>query len=71
MINACIYDKDGEVFATYSRDAAHSDFSPPPAQAQASAIVRNNMVLFQPITLNGESIGTIFIEADLIDLVSG
>ncbi len=26
------------------------------------------MVLFQPITLNGESIGTIFIEADLTDL---
>src|ERR1035438_5799338 len=26
------------------------------------------MVLFQPITLNGKSIGTIFIEADLTDL---
>jgi hypothetical protein len=31
-------------------------------------IVKHNMVLFQPITLNGESIGTIFIEADLTDL---
>ena len=68
VINACIYTKDGRVFASYSRDAADSDFSPPPAQAQSTAIVKHNMVLFQPITLNGKSIGTIFIEADLTDL---
>jgi len=68
VINACIYDKDGRVFATYSRDAAHSEFSPPPAQTQAAVIVNRNMVLFQPITLKGELIGTIFIEADLTDL---
>ena len=53
VTNACIYDKDGKVFASYSRDAAHGDFSPPPAQAQSTAIVGDNMVLFQPITLNG------------------
>jgi two-component system sensor histidine kinase/response regulator len=68
VIHACIYNKDGRVFATYSRDAVRSDFSPPPAQTQAAAIVGRNMILFQPITLNGESIGTIFIEADLTDL---
>src|SRR5580704_9484332 len=66
--HACIYDKAGRVFATYNRDAAQSDFSPPPVQNQASTTVRNKMVLFQPIILNGESIGTIFIEADLRDL---
>src|SRR6202049_5045292 len=65
---ACIYDKNGRVFATYSRNSAFSDFSPPPAQTQTSAIVRQNMVIFQPITLNDESIGTIFIEANLTDL---
>ena len=68
VTNACIYNKDGQVFASYSRDAAHNDFSPPPAQTQSTAIVGKNMVLFQPITLNGKSIGTIFIEADLLDL---
>ena len=31
-------------------------------------MVAQNMTLFQPITLGGESIGTIFIEADLEDL---
>src|SRR6202162_3565160 len=51
--NALIYNEDGRVFASYSRDAARSDFIPPPAQAQATAIIKQNMVLFQPITLNG------------------
>ena len=68
VMRACIYDKDGRVFAKYSRDADQSDFSPPPAQTRATGIVGRNMVLFQPITLNRESIGTIFIEADLTDL---
>src|SRR6202158_272566 len=68
VTHACIYNKDGKVFASYSRDAAHNDFSPPPVQVQSTAIVGENMVLFQPITLNGKSIGTIFIEADLLDL---
>src|ERR1700680_445899 len=44
VIHACIYDTQGRVFASYSRDAVYSDFSPPPVQAQATAIVKNNMV---------------------------
>jgi PAS domain S-box-containing protein len=68
VINACIYDKDGRVLATYGRDAANSEFSPPAAQPQATSIVGHNMVLFQPVTLHDESIGAIFIEADLKDL---
>jgi PAS domain S-box-containing protein len=68
VINACIYKKDGQVFASYSRDAAHGDFSAPAPQTQSTAIVKDHMLLFQPIILNGNSIGTIFIEADLTDL---
>src|ERR1700726_727116 len=48
VINACIYDKDGRVFAIYSRGAAHGDFTPPPVQIQATAIGKHGMVLFQP-----------------------
>ena len=68
VIDACIYDQDGRVFASYRRDAAQGDFIPPPAQAQSTAIVNDRMILFQPITVNGNSIGTIFMEADLADL---
>ncbi len=66
VIYACIYSKDGKVFASYSRDAAHSDFSPPAAQAQSTAIVKDHMVSFQPITLNGNFIGTIFMDWELV-----
>jgi two-component system sensor histidine kinase/response regulator len=65
--NACIYDSDGKVFAKYSRDRTLG-FSPPPAQGPGSAIVARHMVLFQDIVLNGDSIGTIYLEADLRDL---
>jgi PAS domain S-box-containing protein len=39
-------------------------------QAQFTAVLNNHMVLFQPITLNGKSIGTIYLEADLKDLTT-
>jgi len=68
VIGACIYDQEKRIFASYSRDAAARDFPCPPAQAQVPAVSNHNMVLFQPITLNGQAIGTIFIEADLRDL---
>jgi two-component system sensor histidine kinase/response regulator len=68
VIHACTYDKAGRVFATYSRDTTPSDFSPPAARARPPGIVGGNMILVQPIILNGESIGAIFIEADLTDL---
>jgi PAS domain S-box-containing protein len=69
VIKACTYNKDGGLFASYNRDAAQqTDCSRSPLEAQASATARGNMVLLQAITLNGETIGTIVIEEDLVDL---
>ena len=68
VIHACIYDKRGRVFASYSRDAADNGFSPPQVRDERTTMVGGDMDLFQPITLNGEFIGTIFLEADLVDL---
>jgi len=68
VINACIYDSDGKVFAKYRRDATPVEFSPPPAQGEGSTVVAGHMALFQNIVLNGKPIGTIYIEADLKDL---
>ena len=68
VINACIYDSDGKVFAKYSRDATTVGFSPPPVQGNGTTVIARHMVLFQNIVLKGDSIGTIYIEADLGDL---
>jgi PAS domain S-box-containing protein len=68
VISACIYNKDGRVFATYSRDMMHGEFLPPAMRSDAISIGRDKMLIFQPIMLSGESIGTILIVADLRDL---
>src|SRR6202165_2425895 len=68
VINACIYDSDGKVFAKYSRDATTVGFSPPPVQGNGTTVIARHMVLFQNIVLKGDSIGTLYIEADLGDL---
>jgi len=65
---ACIYDSDGNVFAKYSRDPTEAGSCPPPGQGAGSTVVARHMVLFHSIVLNGDSIGTIYIAADLVDL---
>src|SRR5579859_6517411 len=57
VIHACIYDSDGKVFATYSRDPTPAGYSPPPARQIGSEIVGKNMLVFQNIVLSGDSIG--------------
>ncbi|PYY19294.1 MAG: hypothetical protein DMG62_24755, partial [Acidobacteria bacterium] len=62
VVNACIYDSDGTVFAKYSRSLNHVDFPPPPKDREnGTTIVAGNMVLFQDIALHGDSIGSIYI----------
>ncbi len=68
VINACIYREDGQVFASYSGDTLRRDFCPLPPQTESIVIRGSNMLLFEPILLNGRSIGKIFIEADLTEL---
>src|SRR6202521_1273589 len=70
VVNACIYDSDGTVFAKYTRGLTHVDFPPPPptVKEDGTTIVARHMVLFQDIALHGDSIGTIYIEADLGDV---
>jgi two-component system sensor histidine kinase/response regulator len=65
VVNACIYDSSGKVFAKYSRDPRLSDFTPPPAHGDSITMVAGKMILFQQIILKGESVGTIYIQNDL------
>jgi PAS domain S-box-containing protein len=65
IVEACIYARDGSVFAKYARAGVSPDFKPPPVGPIGASIVSGNMMVFQPITLNGETIGTIFLRSDL------
>jgi signal transduction histidine kinase len=62
IVAACLYSKDGRVFATY-----HADEGPGPARRGNECPVagRGHLQVSQPIILDGESVGAIAIESDL------
>ena len=62
---ACIYTGDGKPFATYVRQGRDSKFVPPLAQGQATRFESGHLIQFRDIVLDGEAVGTIYIESDL------
>lgn len=72
VFSACIYDRNGYVFATYLRKDVTRKVSPPPYQKSGHYFKRfegnEYLYLFQPILLEGENIGTVFIKYDLQEM---
>ncbi len=66
ITNACVYDANGAVFASYSREE-HRSFPLPPV-GHDHAFNDGFLELFHPIERNGERIGTILLRADLSQL---
>jgi signal transduction histidine kinase/CheY-like chemotaxis protein len=62
---ACIYDRQGQVFAKYQRDSKPLEFSPPPAQEGGSFFQGPYLILFRNIVLAGDKIGTVYVRYDL------
>src|SRR5271156_5134529 len=68
VVEACIYNRAGSVFAKYARRGADPGFPPPTRQSAGTMFSARHMILFQPIQLNGEQIGTIYLKSDLDEL---
>jgi two-component system, sensor histidine kinase and response regulator len=68
IIEACIYARDGSVFATYVRAGYPTPPFFPERRADAAEIHGGYVELFRQIRLNGESIGTIYLKSDLSGL---
>src|SRR5437763_527928 len=64
IVAACIYDSKGRSFSRYARDAGAS---PPPNAPglDGSHFFAGGLRLVEPILLDGQRIGTIYIESDL------
>jgi signal transduction histidine kinase/ActR/RegA family two-component response regulator len=62
FIAAAIYDADGELFATYSRDEAPVEL-PTSAQEPALRTFDDRLELFSPIVESGNILGTVFLRA--------
>src|SRR2546430_2551000 len=63
-VSACIY-KKGKIFARYLRAGVGNDFSLPEPMADGYEFGENSLTVFRRITLNGERIGSLYIQSDL------
>ena len=62
---ACIYTRDGKPFAKYVRQGKASDFIPPLVQRPLTRFEGTRLIQFRDIVLDGEVVGTIYVESDL------
>ena len=68
IVQACIYTRDGAIFASYARSGSHPNPLPPSPGLDGIASTPGHVALFQPIWLNGERIGTIYLDSDTKEL---
>ena len=70
IASACVYDREGTVFAEYRR--SNGGGAPCPAEALdiGHRFSSDYVVLFEPIILDDENVGTVYIRSDLVDLYS-
>src|ERR1035437_1150093 len=66
ILAAVIYDSDGKPFAIYHRTTSMDSYSPPPVEDEASRFTSTRVLIFQKITLDGETVGHVFIEGDTV-----
>jgi PAS domain S-box-containing protein len=69
VVSATIYDQDGLVFAVYHRDAS-VDFVPPGVGELVEGASNARLTLLRTIALDGDRIGTLYLESDLAELES-
>jgi two-component system sensor histidine kinase/response regulator len=67
VTSACLYNRDGVVFATYIRSENAVAFKPPVPRTTGAYLESGRLKQFRRIELAGEQIGFIFLESDMQD----
>jgi PAS domain S-box-containing protein len=65
IVAACLYDKHGDFFAAYQREAGINNCSPHSSNATAAKFEADSVALSQIISLSGEVAGSIALISDL------
>jgi signal transduction histidine kinase/CheY-like chemotaxis protein len=66
IVTAVLYKPDGKIFAHYFRgNAAFSGFLPIHLQKEGARFEGGYLEVFQEVTLNGEHVGTLFLQSDM------
>ena len=70
VISACMYRASGAPFASYRRDPGTESAWPARAQITSAGMHDNWFAVVQPVLLDGEHIGTVYIRSDLLEMHS-
>jgi PAS domain S-box-containing protein len=71
IISACVYSRNGEIFAVYKRPNYGVTFIPlPKPERSGYSFAGDRLALFEPITAKGDVIGMIYLESDMKGLQS-
>src|SRR6202171_4729070 len=65
IISAVLYTPDGKIFAQYIHANARRPSLPAPPQARCYRFGGNYLEVFRDVTLNGEPVGTLFLQSDM------
>ena len=68
IMAACLYSADGKPFAFYNRSGPGEGSWPESPQVDGSNFVKDRLELFQGVTLDGQIVGTLFLQSDLEEL---
>src|SRR6267142_7065181 len=69
VMAACLYSKDGALFAQYSRPGWRGSFPARP-ETDGHRFENGSLLLFRQIVLNGKSIGSICLNTDLEEMLA-
>ncbi len=65
VVSAGLYTKEGKIFASYHRDRADKVALPTQLRRTGNYFEQGQILIFRPIRLEGQTIGTIFIHSNL------
>ena len=66
--DAYLYDSRGRLFAAYFRGEVPGDAPRPPREGSLARAVNGSLIMFRPVMLDGERVGTVFLRTSLADL---
>jgi two-component system, sensor histidine kinase and response regulator len=70
IVAACIYTKDGKPLATYTQAQQENEFPCPEPRKRTVYFTSQNLILFTPIVLDHQKVGTVYLQSDLLELHS-
>jgi signal transduction histidine kinase/CheY-like chemotaxis protein len=65
IVAACIYGKDGRIFASYGRQGVPPPFAPSKAGDVQSGFADGRLRLLHPVALDDQHLGYVYLESDL------